>query len=411
MSKEEIEMKYNSINLVRLNLLLMGLYLNNSIFSFSSYSLNNLFKFVCLVVPLIVLVFTFVNHISKYDVLNKTNKKIFLVTSLYFISYFYMLTDISFYRNIFGIFPEIIAFMYLISLSRKQKARSYIFFYKVLSLLLSFSLAGYLLFKFNINISFEKIETNNFLKLKSGIVYLKNYFYVVISQNGMIDPSRFYSFFDEPGTLGTLVGMVFLFDNNYKVLKKERIILFISGILTLSMAFYIFIFFKYLSFPINIFKKISVALSLLIILIFGKIYLEKNYNSIYKQTYGRILNKEDNRASNSAKLILKKFYKTNEIYLGTGRPFYKDHGKVDMSSWNSIVYEKGLLGLFIILSYILYISEFFKRDNFTKLSIVFFTSSIYQRPGILTIINIYILLCGVEYSSFVYRKNKNKFQK
>ncbi|MEF9933466.1 MAG: hypothetical protein RR864_05270 [Cetobacterium sp.] len=262
------------------------------------------------------------------------------------------------------------------------------------------------MFQLKINLSFEKIETNHPLKLNGGIVYWKHYFYTVVSDYKGLRIERFYGFFDEPGTLGTIIGMIFLFDNNYKILKKERIILFISGMLTLSLAFYIFLFFKFISFPIKKLKKIYIGLTICIFFNWGNYYLKNNYQYIHFKTYGRILGKEDNRASLQAKKILKEFYKTEDIYFGTGKSLSKEYPKINISSWHNIVYHKGIFGLLILIIYIFYLSNFYRRNIYIKILILFYMTSIYQRPNILTYLNLIILISGVEYSN-LYIKNKN----
>src|SRR5690606_28258663 len=65
---------------------------------------------------------------------------------------------------------------------------------------------------------------------------LENYILFIQVQHEFV--VRFYSIFDEPGTLGTLSAFV-LYGNRYMFRRKENLIILIGGILTFSLAFYI----------------------------------------------------------------------------------------------------------------------------------------------------------------------------
>lgn len=384
-----------------ISLILIGIYFQSSIFAFKFYRWNQEFKIFMVLGPIILLIILLPNYIIKNKLFYK--KKV-IITLLYYIIYELIYSIIE-KQNIIGLFLPLFLFLSIISLMKVEKINMYMYIYRIISILLLFSLISYLLVNLKINTSLEIIRPDHLLKEKNGVIYLKHFLYTTIARFGKIQNIRFYGFFDEPGTLGTLIGMIFLFDNNYKILKKERIILLISGLLTLSMAFYIFLFLKFLVFPINFFKKIGIGVLLFLVIVYGNFYLKKNYEILYKNTYLRVIKQENNRTSKKAKIILDKFYKTDNFYLGTGKNFNISYPKVDISSWHNIVYQKGFLGLSILICYIFYITQFFKRNNQIKLLILIFMISIYQRPRILMYLNFLILLSGIEYYEWTYKRN------
>lgn len=291
------------------------------------------------------------------------------------------------------------SFIYYFVIVKKieNKKKMYMIFYKIVAFICFVGLISYILKIYNFNLKFEILGSTG-LKGKSGIRYLKGF--LVVFLEGL---NRFQSFFDEPGVLGTLLGMLFLFDNNFKVLRWERLVILVSGLLTMSTAFYIFFILK-LVFLIeykNIIKKFFLGIITIFILIISENYIQEKYPFIYQNTFYKLINiRNNNREDLIAKEKMDEFFKTSKIWLGTGRNFYDDYPDLDISSWRGLIYKNGIIRFFIFFYTILLLTEFFKRNMRTKLSILIFIMSIYQRPGLITLANTIILICGIEYFEY-----------
>lgn len=275
-----------------------------------------------------------------------------------------------------------------------NKKKMYFIFYKVVAFICFIGLITYILKICNFNFNFEIIGSIG-LKAKNGVRYLKGF--LVVFLEGL---NRFQSFFDEPGVLGTLLGLLFIFDNDFKVLKGERLIILVSGILTMSTAFYIFFILKLLFF-IDYRKTINSFMYGIMIIFFLAVstkYIQDKYPLIYRNTFYKLINiKNNNREDSIAKKKMNEFFKTSKVWLGTGNNFYDDYPGLDISSWRIPVYKNGIIRFIILIYIILLLTKFFQRKTRTKLSILIFIMSIYQRPELVSLANTIILICGIEY--------------
>ncbi|MGL5779077.1 hypothetical protein, partial [Cetobacterium sp.] len=290
----------------------------------------------------------------------------------------------------------------------KEKNKLYIYFYNILTLLCFCSLIQYICYNLGIRINLSKIIPDNPDKAKLGIIYLKSYFVVFLS-DGYSILKRFQLIFEEPGTLGTLIGMVLLFDENYKQNRFKRIILILSGFLTQSTAFFILYLlklFKGLFFKNS--KKISISILLILFFISQSIYFInkkiyiKNYNKIF------FVLEKNNREGEKSKEILNKFIYSKDVILGMGNHLYEDYKGINISSWRLRVYFNGILGMISLLLFVLVISKFKTLKREVKLSILIYFTSLYQRPAIETLANLLILVSGSYYYNFYLNQVENK---
>ncbi len=320
--------------------------------------------------------------------------KIFIIISFYI---FYFLNFFTTKNFVVGIYAYILTL-----LNRKDKNRIYILLYKGLYYLCFLGLVSYIFFLIKKPSNYTILPT-----VKKGWFFIQ-YLAMVILKSSKIILYRFQSIFNEPGELGTIIGMILLFDENYKKLKKERIVLIISGVLTFSLAFYIFMFFKFLISEINLKKKFLIVMFLFFCFGFlGSSYVKNiNGGELYYRVYVRIKTLNFNRKNKEADLILKEFYKNGNLLIGTREKVNKNFS-VDISSIESIIYEKGFLGLGILILFFIFISNFFSVDKKIKIRIIIFLLSIYQRPNIFQMLYLLILITGVEYSqNFYLEKNE-----
>ena len=232
---------------------------------------------------------------------------------------------------------------------------------------------------------------------------MKHYFLGILKYRGNYISPRFQSIFDEPGSLGTIIGTLLIFDDlKSSKMKFSRAILVLSGFLTQSLAFFMLFFLKI---AIEFFKSnkklktLTKLLVLLLILVMSIKYVDSKYlnNVFHHNVAKRLINLENNRESNNAKIILDNFMKNGNVFFGKRESFYISYPNLDISSWRIIVYEKGIISLILLLIYYLYISEFVTQKMEIKICIFLFFLNLYQRPELITSsIYLFIMISGIE---------------
>lgn len=364
-------------------LVYLGLFFNETIFNFPNYEKRIIFSMI----GYFAFLFIFLRISYEVFIIKKINLKgIFLMSFVLFLLR----------GDLIKVQIAIAFTIYLIiSLDENQKKNVYLILYKSLAWICFGGLIVFIVIYFSPNlIKGEALESANPLKTYYGIYY-REYFItsLLVKNNNLV--YRFQSIFGEPGLLGTIIGTIFLFDYNYSILKKERIVLLISGLLTLSAAFYVFLLLKI----IFLIKSKKIKFFLIIFNIVFSIFLFSNNNELFDKTYGRIIHiKNNNREDSESKKILNNFMVTSESITGTGEKFFKRYPYLDNSSWRLIVYEKGYIQLILIILFIFFATDFLSQKNKIKISIIFFLSSLYQRPEIFSVLNLVILICGADYS-------------
>ena len=231
-------------------------------------------------------------------------------------------------------------------------------------------------------------------KFDKGAYYLKGYFTSLLYyyKNGNL-LKRFMAIYDEPGYLGTFLGMTVLF-LNLKFNKIRNTIIIFSGICTLSTAFYYFLFIKFLIENFNIIKKFKNIFFIFFISIVVYFFTLSNQN-IYDQTIGKIKNiistKNMNRMSKNDSKYFENFLMNGNIFLGERKKMITE----DTSSIFKLVYEEGILGVVLTLYIYLILSNFKNIKSYKiRIFIIVSATSIIQRPNLLLPINMLIITCG-----------------
>jgi len=322
-----------------------------------------------------------------------TDKNLFLAfVSFLLVIYLNISTLRTIFVSLFFYFPIL---LFLLETNRIKLLTFHIFL-KVLSFFLVPGLIIYFVNMFGIELPWINLEPLNPLKTVQGFFY-KNYFgAIVLSHTSNIDsfPYRFLGIFDEPGVIGTLVGII-IFSNDFNPIKKiSNFILFVSGLLSLSFFFYgsLLIFFLYKIFQKRNFYNFSIIIIFsLILLVFFTDILENDF--IYRNILSRfdISNgwlAGDNRTNDYfdnfyRENILNNFY--NFIF-GLGRNYSLTNSSLmAAASWKKVVLERGFLGLSFLISFFFIIPFYMqKKVTFSEylIYITILLLTIYQRPGI-----------------------------
>lgn len=222
------------------------------------------------------------------------------------------------------------------------------------------------------------------LETQQAAVYISTGFY------------RFYGFLNEPGFIGTLSALIILawrFDFSN---KKILYIYLVACLLSLSLASYLTLFLGFLYFIS--FKRVLYLLGLILL------FLVVNYDLVDRYVFSRltIIDGEfagDNRTSSQFDIQWERLISSRDVIFGKGKGQHtltSQHGGV--SSWKTIVYNSGVVGLVLYLSIFICIFLLVNNGKFKKYHFVFlfvFLLTIYHRPNIHNIYYLIILLGGL----------------
>lgn len=248
-------------------------------------------------------------------------------------------------------------------------------------------------------------------------VFYRNYLVSIalsteISSTAFGEMYRFSSVFDEPGVVGT-ISALFLISNRFNMQGYSSKIIFVSGLLSFSLAFYILIAVYLISSKPAVLLKVGLPC----VLFFAFFYPVLKHNDLVNRfLYERLENlftdpsSINNRIDPCFSSIFSDFIFTDNVFLGNGAWAHTQLG-CDVSSYLSVIYNHGVLGfIFIVFFYsavILLLSRFliFSHPFFYLPFLMVFSMSLYQRPDFITVFMLVI------YSGSILNINKFIFQK
>lgn len=222
---------------------------------------------------------------------------------------------------------------------------------------------------------------------------------------------RLCGIFNEPGWLGTTLGLMLCYERiNLK--KIENIIMLIAGVLSFSVAFFLIVFIGFLLRHRN-FKVWAVVFISIILLTFILPNIETNnsqINFILKRltiTSGGLAG--NNRSSNTLDKELRDMLSSEKIFFGYGDGYAEDINKKHESKFvlsiKTEIVNFGLIGFSLL--YIVPIYLFFKLSNKNEKALIFiacFWISLYQRPWLYLISNYMMLISVVSMLSYLNKK-------
>lgn len=250
---------------------------------------------------------------------------------------------------------------------------------KILAIFLVPSIISYILVVY-----FDYTMPSTFLE-PLNIVKDYNYtnYYFFIDDNLFTIFERFHSYFDEPGVLGTIGGMLLVADN-YNLKNKYNIIIFLGCILTFSFYFYMLSIIYFLLKDNNRNKIILLLLILLIIIVLFSIEYFDPLTNRFLIEDGELSG--DNRTGHYFDIWYDDFIHSSNVWFGLGA------GECHKlfpggSSYKYIIGEYGII-FFILYCFSFFMLAFKTISQFNYLVIwcLIFFSCMYQRPAILNFI-------------------------
>lgn len=236
---------------------------------------------------------------------------------------------------------------------------------------------------------------------------------------GDADVFRYYGPFNEPGVVGTIATLL-LVCKNFEIKNWRVLTIFISGLLSLSLFFYIVVVI-YLCFY-SIFIKRNI---LYMILLIGGVFLFYNNTKdnylIYNTIWGRLewdsTEKSisgDNRSNEQVDKYYDTIKGTTEYYWGTtDSNWYQTVANGESSSYKNVICIHGAICVFFYIFYLLHIGYVNRRSLFAFiLYSAVVIANFYQRSSIfsLPILFLYYNMpqCISDYKSSQLLVNKRR---
>lgn len=247
------------------------------------------------------------------------------------------------------------------------------------------------------------------MKGGGGSVLMENYLFFVTMQDKLA--MRFYSWYDEPGVLGTLAPFI-LWANKFNLRDYRNIVIIIGGLFTFSMAFYFLTILGWLFTSRKSIKKITISI-IAILIIGSSLYLVMEDNLAFQQSVVyRLTNYDDNgvesRIGYDRDQLWNRARQSGDLVFGLGSGALNDYGGIS-SSYKLFILEFGYIGCLVL--FFAYFSMLNRRDMQGLLTLFLFGLSFMQRPQLFTANWFFLFSCII--MSFYNKRticNKNYYR-
>lgn len=305
----------------------------------------------------------------------------------------------------------------IVTLPKELLLKAFDYLRLIFTIILIPSLILYPLIFFGIAFSIGTVGPMGPEKEFAGDFYINYVFtYVLNSQLyhvGMFNPFRLSALFGEPGFVGTISGLI-LAASHFKR-DKLNVVIFVSGVLSFSLAFY-FIIYTYAALNRRdlFFKMLLPGLILVFLFLQNDPFFQKFF-------FGRMQIKDgwlaaDHRSNYIFDAMFLDFiFDPSKIsYLFFGHPILSgssDSLVPNVYTWKRLVWDFGIIGFILYISvFVFYAMHFFRRNMFMLSHLlgyfVVFFASIYQRPYVLNELYFLIFAGAMLLADCRYRQNK-----
>lgn len=264
-------------------------------------------------------------------------------------------------------------------------------FFKVLyACLIGISCMVWVLVMFGFPIPSTEIMPLNALKV---ITYNQYPFLVTLGYDpeaSIFRAFRFCGYFDEPGVVGTNAALMLLIDR-YNFRKPTSIVIFISGILSMSLFFYVCSF-LYLLYYFTLTRG-KIGMKLLSVVFVGFLAVVSYNNEIthaaiwerleYDESKGSFAG--DNRADDDLKQYITRIRGTQDYWFGVHNKAIIDRYSGSASVQNAIL-KYGIIGIIAyVLFFLFYALKHIKNRKEALVCMGFLLITLWQRPGMYSI--------------------------
>ncbi len=349
------------------------------------------FRILCLT----IIAYLSIKHsVSILSIEGKIGYILLLISVLFLVSGGF--EEINFFGLLAGLF---ISMIFVVKGSFLSKAfKVYIVIY---SITIIPSIAMHIIVNImGVNLDYTLIEPLNTLKFYN----YKHYFVLVTPNLYTLESLRFCAYYDEPGVVGTTSAII-LFSNGYNPKSKLNIPVFIAGLLSLSLFFYIatliylvvFLRFKFRIPAIIIIAGLYLALSqnqVISTLIFERMKIEDGTIKGDNRTSSQFDSWYDNNFKNST-----------DYYFGLGRGANLKYN-LGGASYKDLIVNYGLIPMTIYLGLLVLLA--FKVVGFNKhffIYTILLFITIYQRAFTGDVYATFIIYASIFYIAVTLKIN------
>lgn len=248
---------------------------------------------------------------------------------------------------------------------------------------------------------------------------IKDYIYtqypfLVVMGDSIIDSFRFCGVFDEPGVVGT-ISMLMLIIDNYDLRKLSNIILFISGLISMSLFFYLcsILYFMYYVFTKKGQSKFKVlSIIFLILLSFLTYNIEITHDTIWSRLEydENTVITGNNRADDELKQYINQIRGSEAYWFGVHDNAVIEKYSNSASIQNAIL-KYGVIGcLMYALFFVVYVVRRTPNRTDAFFCILFLYVTLWQRPGFYLIPYVFLYLVMIKRFSVGYRTEETTYE-
>lgn len=210
---------------------------------------------------------------------------------------------------------------------------------------------------------------------------------------------RFQSIFLEPGHLG-MISSLMLYMIRYNMRSWQGIIIFLSSLLSMSLAAYMLLFLGMVIYKLsfgNLLKTITFLLMILMTCTMAYNFFPNSYFSqaiLLRLEYDEDKGfKGNNRISEDFEYYYNnKFYKTEHVLLGIGGDNISTiSGEAGNSSYKVFIVQYGILGL-VVLSVFFFVIVWYSKSSFVRGLLLLYVASFWQRPYALWEVELFLFI-------------------
>lgn len=210
---------------------------------------------------------------------------------------------------------------------------------------------------------------------------------------------RFQSIFLEPGHLG-MISSLMLYMIRYNMRSWQGIIIFLSSLLSMSLAAYMLLFLGMVIYKLsfgNLLKTITFLLMILMTCTMAYNFFPNSYFSqaiLLRLEYDEDKGfKGNNRISEDFEYYYNnKFYKTEHVLLGIGGDNISTiSGEGGNSSYKVFIVQYGIWGL-VVLSVFFFVIVWYSKSSFVRGLLLLYVASFWQRPYALWEVELFLFI-------------------
>lgn len=295
-------------------------------------------------------------------------------------------------KNLFGILSAVI-FAFIPFVKENFLKKSYRIFKLIFVVITAISLLIWIGLFLGLSFPSKVIPPLNDLKMYNYLSYT----FLVIPMN-FAEIGRFSCVFDEPGAVGTY-SLIMLFISNFNLKKYDNIIILIAGICSLSLFFYVSLFF-FLCYKVffvgNSFKARLITIPLIVSFVISVLTVPVLKEAIgarieYDKSTGKFVG--DNRSGELLDNHIESIKGTNAYFWGDSDEnieYFAAHAGLQTA-----ILRYGVV--FIILYFIFFFCYAYFRTSKRELVLfmILLCATLYQRPAFVNSGYLFLFSCAV----------------